>query len=170
MISADPRAEVEAHPLGDVALVEHLGDLGGHAAGQEAWQRLDHGDLGAELARRGGELEADEPAADHREVPAGPERRADAGRVVQRAQRGDGRPVGPGQRQGPRPGAGREEQALVRDRFAIEEHMAGGPVDPERVARGAEIDAGLGQPLRAADRLRRGASAVIASLESGGRS
>ena len=31
----DLRAEVEAHTLGDVALVEHLGDLGGHAAGQE---------------------------------------------------------------------------------------------------------------------------------------
>ena len=31
----DLRAEVEAHALGNVALVEHLGDLGGHAAGQE---------------------------------------------------------------------------------------------------------------------------------------
>ena len=92
----DARAEVEADALGDVAGVQRRGDLGRHAAGQQPRQRLDDRDLGAELARRGGELEADEAAADHREVPARAERGADAGGVVERAQHATFGPSAPG--------------------------------------------------------------------------
>ncbi|MEK0084840.1 hypothetical protein U1T56_16940 [Geminicoccaceae bacterium SYSU G07066] len=91
---------MEAHPLGDVALVEHRGDLGGHAAGQEAWRRLDHHDLDGELSSRGGELEADEPAANYREMPAGSESHANPDRIVQRAQRVTVGPSAPGSGKG----------------------------------------------------------------------
>ena len=152
---------------------EHRGDLGRHAAGQQPRQRLDHGDLGAELAGRGGELEADEAAADHREPPAGAERGADAGGVVERAQHRDGRAVGAGQRQRPRPGAGGEQQAGVgqiaspssqRDdaarRGRWRRRWRRGGSRCRRSARRSAPPIAFGA----------GASAVIASLESGGRS
>ena len=81
----DACAEVEADTLGDVAGLDRLGNLGRHAAREEARQGLDDGDFGAELADGGGELETDEAAADDCEVPARAEGGADATGVLQRA-------------------------------------------------------------------------------------
>ena len=79
----DAVAAAGFHALGDMRLMDDFGDLGRHAAHQDARLRLDDGDRRAQFAGRGGELEADEAAADDGDTVAGAEMRANGERVVE---------------------------------------------------------------------------------------
>ena len=89
VIAAMRASKTKLDALGAVPRLEDRGDLGGHAADQEPRQRLDDGDLGAEPAGGGGELEADEAAADRPRAGGRAEGGADASGVVEVAQHGD---------------------------------------------------------------------------------
>ena len=59
--------QTSSTPSASMAPLDDRGDLGRHAAHQDARLRLDDGDLRAALAGAGGELQPDEAAADDRE-------------------------------------------------------------------------------------------------------
>jgi len=151
------RGAVAHLDLGDLRVEQHLdaviavqrripvGELRRDRAREQPRQRFEHRHRQPALARRRGDFQPDESAADHddrqRACEAGVERGRDRARVVARAQREHAARVGPGQRERARARAGGERQARVGDLLAaLEAHDAARPVDAGHAHAGAQLD------------------------------
>ena len=114
----DPGAEHQLDAAPPVQVGVEAGDDRGDDAAHQPIRGLEHGHLLAEHAQRRCDLEADEPAADHHDLPGrlGPAR--ELARMVEGPQIEHAVEVRTGHRQGAHAGAGSEHQRVVRYRSA----------------------------------------------------
>ncbi len=82
----DPDPELETHAMPLMQSAREVADDRRHRAAHEPRRQLEDRDAGAELCRRGCDLQADEAAADQDDGAAGPEFRTDALGILQAPQ------------------------------------------------------------------------------------
>ena len=129
-----------------VQLGEHGADLVAEHALQRHRQRVDEHDVGAELARRGGDLRPDPAGADDRHALGGTDRLAESVGVVDGAEVVDAVERGAGKVEVARSGAGGQHGGRERNLFAT--------VELDRVGRTVErLDGAAGQQLDVAARV-----------------
>ena len=118
------------------------------------WRNLQNRNRCAALARRGGKLEADEPAADDDDARAWLELLTQEERIVIGSQQY--RVLAAFQRKAARPRARRQQQALVRDFAALARRQSMlGAIDRDNAQAGEPLDAEIGKAARVGDRRRR---------------
>src|SRR5262249_34997431 len=114
-------------------------------AGERRRRQLEYRHGAAELACNGRAFEPDEAGADHRDLAARAERRAECQGILDGAQVGERLAVATRNREAPRPRAGREQQAIVGDGAAVGEAEAlRRAVDLGDLAAEAKLYAGIG--------------------------
>ncbi|GAA3235386.1 hypothetical protein GCM10020256_53210 [Streptomyces thermocoprophilus] len=119
----EPRPEVEADAVLAVQFGEEVAQLGAEDAVQRGGRRFDHGDLGAVLAGRRRDLQADPAGTGDHDVAVVPAERGEhmleAFGVGEAAQMVHARQVGARDVQAARLGAGRQEQFVVAHDGAV---------------------------------------------------
>ena len=139
--AADGGVEADVGAPAAVKIEEMIGDRRGDDAAHQPRSRLEHGNSLAEVARRGGDLEADEAAADDHHVARPMQAFAKLPRVVDVAEREDAIEGNALDRRQPRPGADGERKLAEGDGGTVgEDDLALAEIDAGRLGAEAKLD------------------------------
>ena len=145
-------AEPQVHAVLAVQAGEDPGDLGAEHPQQRQLGRLQHGDLDASRAGRGGAFQADPARADDRDPGGGLEGGLDLVAIAHPAQVEHAVGVAARHREVPRRGPGGQQQPGVADPAAVGQgHLVRRAVDAGHRDAEAQLDAVVGVPRRRVD-------------------